>query len=492
MAQILLTLHNSMHYRIIQIILLAVALFLVFSASPSIALDVPSQYEQDLLQLINEARENPLIVASSLGMEANQILQDFPDLKDILINGLPPLSFNENLCAAAGAHTQDMLENNYYSHISLDGRTYNDRIVEKGYDPVVTGESLGMLAFSNFIQPAAAVALIFKNMFMDELDPARSERRNILADDLEEAGIGFGSGTFKIDGSIYNVYLTTCDFAAGTPSVIELELLELINQAREKPLETAESMGMNPDDIIADLPELAEILLQGLAPLTFNQNLYSSARNHAVDMINNSYYSITSMDGCEVEDRVRENGYDPAQAGEAIRMLVTAGKNDPSETAKILFEKVFRRELSSLCMSRNILNPVFKEVGVSFIMVPAGESIEQDRWYSEYNISMLVCDFGLSAADIGLPYLKGRVYTDWDGNGIYSPGEGKAGTALQIQGTETAFNVYTNPAGGFLAQLETGVQYLIIRSVDDSIEERQIEMGAENRSMDFIITPEIQ
>ncbi len=482
-----------MHYRIIHIILLAVALFLAFSASPSIALDVPSQYEQDLLQLINDARENPLIVASSLGMDADRILQNLPDLKDILINGLPPLIFNENLCAAAGAHTQDMLENNYYSHNSLDGRTCDDRIVEKGYDPVVTGESLGMLAFSNFIQPAAAVALIFKNMFRDELDPARTERRNILADDIEEAGIGFGSGTFKIDGSIYNVYLTTCDFAAGTPSVIELELLELINQARENPLAMAESMGLNSDEILGALPELAEILLQGLAPLTFNQNLYSSARNHAVDMINNSYYSITSMDGREVQDRVRENGYDPAQAGEAIRMLVTAGENDySSEAARICFEKLFRQELSPLCMSRKILNPVFKEVGSSFITVPAGENMGQDRWCSEYNISMLVCDFGLSAADIGLPYLKGRVYTDWDGNGIYSFGEGKGGTGLQIQGPETAFNVYTNPAGGFLAQLETGVNYRIIPLTEGALEERQIEMGTENRSMDFIITPKFQ
>lgn len=491
MAQMLLK-YNLMRFRIIHITLLAVALFLAFSASPSIALDVPSQYEQDLLQLINDARENPLAMASSLGMDADKIFQNLPELEDILINGLPPLIFNENLCAAAGAHTQNMLENNYYSHISLDGRTCDDRIVESGYVPTATGESLGMLAFSNFIQPASAVTLMFKNMFRDELDPARAERRNILADDIEESGIGFGSGTFKIDGSIYNVYLTTCDFAADAVSVLELELLELINQAREKPLETAESMGMNPDDIIAGLPELAEILLQGLAPLTFNQNLYSSARNHAVDMINNSYYSITSMDGREVEDRVRENGYDPAQAGEAIRMLVTAGENAPSEAARICFEKLFRQELSPLCMSRKILNPVFKEVGSSFITVPAGENMGQGRWYSEYNISMLVCDFGLSAADIGLPYLKGRVYTDWDGNGIYSLGEGKAGTGLQIQGSETAFNVYTNPAGGFHAQLETGVNYRIIPLTEGALEERQIEMGTENRSMDFIIEPEIQ
>ena len=350
-----------MHYRIIHIILLAVALFLAFLASPSIALDVPSQYEQDLLQLINDARENPLIVASSLGMDADQILQNLPKLEDILINGLPPLIFNENLCAAAGAHTKDMLENNYYSHNSLDGRTCDDRIVESGYVPTATGESLGMLAFSNFIHPAAAVALIFKNMFRDELDPARTERRNILADDIEEAGIGFGSGTFKLDGSIYNVYLTTCDFAAGTPSVIELELLELINQARENPLAMASSLGMDPDQILEDFPELTEILTEGIPPLSFNEKLYAAASAHAQDMLENEYYSYTSLDGRFAEDRIAENGYFSPVLGETLRLLATVDFLEPAEGTAMLFEQMFRHELSVNCADRNILNPEFKD-----------------------------------------------------------------------------------------------------------------------------------
>jgi hypothetical protein len=79
---------------------------------------------------------------------------------------------------------------------------------------VVTGESLGMLAFYNFIEPADAVELIFENMFRDELDPERTERRNILAGDLEEAGIAIGAGTLNLSGSLYNVYVATCDFGA--------------------------------------------------------------------------------------------------------------------------------------------------------------------------------------------------------------------------------------------------------------------------------------
>jgi len=466
-------------------------LFVGFSG-PARADQSPDAIEMELLGLINQARINPLAMAAILGLDPNQVLNDLPELAEILTQRLAPLTPNGQLAGAALDHTRDMLDKNYYSSDSPDGTTVTDRIRSAGYPATSCGETLGMLGFINFIKPGQAVWHIFENMFLDELNPQRTQKRNILNGEFDDIGISVGSGVFNSGGNYFNVYLATCDFAAGTVSVLEMELLELINQAREKPLEMAASMGMNPDDIIAALPELAEILSQGLAPLTFNRTLCSSARSHAVDMMTNSYYSITSTDGREVEDRVMENGYDPVQAGEAIYMLVTEGENDPWETAKILFEKIFRHELSPLCLSRNILNPVFKEVGVNFKTLPAGESLEQDRWYSEYNISMMVCDFGLSAADIGLPYLKGRVYTDWDGNGIYSPGEGVDGTGLQIQGPETVVNVYTNLAGGFVAQLETGVTYRIIPLTDDAVEERQIEMGAENRSMDFIIEPEIQ
>jgi uncharacterized protein YkwD len=384
-----------MRFRIIHITLLAVVFFLVFSVSPSPAQEVPSQHEEDLLQLINEARENPLAVATSLGMDADQILKDLPELEDILINGLPPLSFNENLYAAAGAHTRDMLENNYYSKTSLDGRTYDDRIAESGYVPAVTGESLGMLAFFNFIQPAEAVTLIFENMFKDELDPARTERRNILDPDLKEAGIGFGSGAFKIDGSIYNIYLTTCDFAAGVFSVIELELLALINQARENPLDMAISFGMDPDQILEDLPELIEILTDGIPPLSFNGNLYAAAGAHVQDMLKNGYYSYTSLDGRSAEDRIAENGYFSPILGETIRLLATVDFVEPAEGAAMLFEQMFRRELSVNCADRNILNPEFKDVGVRIAVSSPGMWEESSfGLYNSCYTLLLVADFG--------------------------------------------------------------------------------------------------
>ena len=465
-------------YRIIHITLLAVVLFLVFSVSPSPAQDVPSQHEQDLLQLINEARENPLAVATSLGMDPGQILKDFPELKDILIQGLPSMTFNEDLYRAARAHTHEMLANSYYSHTSLDGRTYDDRIVESGYEPVVTGESLGMLAFFNFIQPAEAVALIFENMFRDELDPARTERRNILDPDLKEVGIGFGSGSFKIGRSIYNAYLTTCDFATSAITILELELLQLINQARENPLAVASSLDMDTDQILEDLPELREILIEGLPPLNYNQKLYAAARAHIQDMLESGYYGHTSLDGRSFEDRIVKSGYEPVVSGESLGMLWFSEFIEPVEAVRRIFENMFRAELDpSMKEQRNILNPDLKEVGIGFGVgvFESGSAL--------WDVYLTICDFGTSIMDED-SYLTGLVYEDLDRNGLYSVGEGIPEIAVTIEGSDTLLNLFTNVAGGFEVSLEPGL-YHVIALIDDDPMECWVEMEEGNLAVWF-------
>ena len=482
-----------MHYRIIHITLLTVVLFFAFSVRPSSAQDVSFQHEQDLLQLINEARENPLIVATSLGMDADQILKDLPELKDILTKGLPPLSFNESLYAAAGAHTRDMLENGYYSHTSLDGRTFEERILASGYVSLATRESLGMLAFSNFIQPAKAVALIFENMFRDELNPARTERRNILAGDVEEAGIGFGSGSFKIYGSIYNVYLTTCDFGASVRK-LELEFFNLINQARENPLAVAESLGMDPDQIMQDFPELRDILIYGLPPLTFNQHLYAAAGAHSRDMLENGYYSHFSLDGRTFEERIRETGYDLLDAGEHMALqclgddFIDENDDQIDRLVSLMFRNIFTTsELRpDSAEERNILDPVLREVGINVI---TGRSSELGGICGD-NLLLMVADFGLSSEEQASA-IVGVVYSDQDQDSLYSPGEGIEHVAVSVEGmsgddTSCRFNLYSNEAGGFILSAVPG-EYRISVMGDEYEMVEYIEVGEKNRAIMFSV-----
>lgn len=69
-------------------------------------------------------------------------------------NGAAPVILSESLTLAAKAHSKDMATNNYFSHVSLDGRTVVDRVHAVGYtyntylgECLAAGYSTGSAAF---------------------------------------------------------------------------------------------------------------------------------------------------------------------------------------------------------------------------------------------------------------------------------------------------------------------------------------------------------
>lgn len=53
-----------------------------------------------------------------------------------------PVVENELLSQAAMLHAEDMVDNNYLSHTSLDGRTVGDRVLEVGYNYSFVAENI--------------------------------------------------------------------------------------------------------------------------------------------------------------------------------------------------------------------------------------------------------------------------------------------------------------------------------------------------------------
>jgi hypothetical protein len=207
------------------------------------------------------------------------------------------------------------------------------------------------------------------------------------------------------------------------------------------PLEVAASFGLDPEQILKDFPELRDILIYGLPPLTFNRNLYAAASAHSQDMLENGYYSHFSLDGRTFEDRIRESGYDPLTTGESLGLFRLCGNATPEKGVDFLFERIFTDELKpDSAADRNILDDRgLKEVGISFI---AGTSIQLGGICGD-QVSLLVADFGSSAAMLD-PALVGVVYSDLDQDGLYSQGEGIPGVAISINGPSGLLNIYTN------------------------------------------------
>jgi uncharacterized protein YkwD len=103
--------------------------------------------------------------------------------------GLKPLVLSSALSAVANAHSWDMLRNNYFSHTSLDGRTFKDRIRQAGISFGWAGENI---CYSyNAAKSPTGVLNWCHSTFMSEPYPGYANHiGNILGTHYTRIGIG--------------------------------------------------------------------------------------------------------------------------------------------------------------------------------------------------------------------------------------------------------------------------------------------------------------
>jgi len=327
--------------------------FLIALALGSVAYakdQTPSRYENTVLTMINAARQNPLAIAASLGMDTHKIISDFPEMSDIFKNGLPPLMFNSKLYQSASLHAQDMMDKKYYSAISLDKKSVQERILDTGYIPIISGESLGMLSFGNFMDPDKAAKAVFHNMFADELDPARSEKRNILNPDIKDIGISFKADVFDFDGSRENVYLAVCDFGSRDVTRLESSLLSMMNEApkvptpEEAPVKTAGAVTTTDSAIIAGA-STPVYQVPKFPNLSVDEKLTEAARNHTQDIVKRLYFDNVSPDGKTPLDRVNAAGYKAVSVIEVLAAIEFDHFLDPTEAVRIFYEYIINNAI---------------------------------------------------------------------------------------------------------------------------------------------------
>ena len=108
-----------------------------------------------------------------------------------LINGIRrdegsgDVTYNARLDAAAQGHADDMVARGYFSHVTPEGLTVEDRIRAQGYDPVAFGENI-----AGRQQNDSEVLQAWRD--------SPSHNRLLLADSVDEFGLavaGTGSET---------------------------------------------------------------------------------------------------------------------------------------------------------------------------------------------------------------------------------------------------------------------------------------------------------
>jgi uncharacterized protein YkwD len=102
--------------------------------------------------------------------------------------GLRPLKSNRRLAKAAGGHARDMVARGYFSHDSMNGATFVDRIRKAGYLPARAFPSLGEdLAWGS--GPLGTPREVVQGWM-----ESPGHRANILNAKFREAGMGVAFG----------------------------------------------------------------------------------------------------------------------------------------------------------------------------------------------------------------------------------------------------------------------------------------------------------
>ncbi|TCJ20307.1 CAP domain-containing protein [Rubrobacter taiwanensis] len=119
-------------------------------------------------------------------------------------HGLRPLCIHPRLQRAARYHSRDMIQNNYFSHTSRNGQSFQQRLKRFGYPPNScrasgVGENI---AWGRGQQGWPGP--IFQNWMNSS-----GHRANILARQFRHVGIGVAGGTYR---GMNNVRMYTVDF----------------------------------------------------------------------------------------------------------------------------------------------------------------------------------------------------------------------------------------------------------------------------------------
>jgi uncharacterized protein YkwD len=117
-------------------------------------------FEAEVLRLTNVARQSARLCGT------------------VMYNAAPALGASAELRCAARLHAKDMEDQNYFSHTSLDGRTFSQRITAAGYTWRTVGENIAM----GYPTPQAVV---------DGWIASAGHCQNLMNPSFTQLGVGF-------------------------------------------------------------------------------------------------------------------------------------------------------------------------------------------------------------------------------------------------------------------------------------------------------------
>jgi len=190
------------------------------STSPSVSY---SALQQLSLERINRARLRPVTEAARYSISLNE---GIPDDEQISTSPKQPLAMNATLNSVAKAHSQDMIDRDYFAHNTLEGVSPFVRITNAGYTYTSAGENLAWRGTTGPLNEAQEVEKEHQDLFVDDDFPGRGHRAAMLNAEYREVGIGIVRGDYTQDGTVFDSLMQTQDY--GTPSSDNIFVLGVV------------------------------------------------------------------------------------------------------------------------------------------------------------------------------------------------------------------------------------------------------------------------
>lgn len=245
--------------------------------------------------------------------------------------------------------------------------------------------------------------------------------------------------------------------------------LELINRARLDPSGEAERLGVGLNAGLA----AGTISADPKQPLAFDSDLINAARGHSTWMLDADVFSHRGQGGSDPGDRMRAAGYDFTGRwtwGENIAYQGTLGgvpiTDDTVRTYEGLFESPGHRT--------NLLGDRFQEIGLG---IRTGD-------FQGFQALMVTQNFARSGQKT---FVTGVAYEDSDGDSFYSPGEGRGGVRVTIEGAGGALSTVSTSSGGYQQEVEAGSQAVTFSGGTLAVPVTvSVEIADENVKLDLI------
>ncbi|WP_157493248.1 CAP domain-containing protein [Desulfonatronovibrio magnus] len=234
------------------------------------------QLEKDAVMLANYTRKNPAFIANIISKDVSAALDSIPVYSPFWALHKWALRSDYRLSEAVKKHSEDMFSKGYLSSISPDGINPEQRAISQGYKPLEIHEYISVMVPRNFIAPEEAFLELYTRFFYHEVDSFINGTASIFDYHMRDIGVSFASGKQVIEGKSVSVYKLVISYGLSTESLIEDELMRLINTARSDYNRFLEYFEIDKESAARALDGFLMINLNGgLDPLIF----YSSAEN---------------------------------------------------------------------------------------------------------------------------------------------------------------------------------------------------------------------